>query len=238
MAKISMLFNDTALGDVLLDKPVITVGRSKKNDIVLDDRAVSRVHARIYKEGPRFIVEDLKSLNGTFVNDKKVSQWILSDNDEILIGKHTLVFVDETDQLAGEKAVPGMQEVEEPPTRPTTQQPELHDKTHAASTGETSKEIQAGISIISGGSGQQEIHLTKRLTIAGKGDHADIKLKGLFVGRTVFLISRRPSGFTIFSSAGGPITHVNGVPVKDQQMLNDGDVISTGGNKMRFTMKT
>ena len=87
MAKIEVRFNDVVLREVPLDKPFITVGRSAKNDIAIDNMAVSRKHARIYQEGPRFIVEDLKSLNGTFVNNKKTSQWILSDNDQILIGK-------------------------------------------------------------------------------------------------------------------------------------------------------
>jgi len=238
MARIEVRFDDVALKHVSLDKPQITIGRSGKNDIVIDNMAVSRKHARIYREGPRFIVEDLKSLNGTFVNNKKVSQWILSHNDQILIGKHSLVFIDEEDQPSSETARTGRDVAEQTLVLETKKQRELLSKTEKPNTVKGPGEIQGRLAIISGGSGQRDIELAKRLTIAGKGDHADIKLKGLFVGKTVFFISRRPSGFTISSSGGRPITHVNGVPVKDQQMLNDGDVISTGGNKMRFTMKT
>ncbi len=74
--------------------------------------------------------------------------------------------------------------------------------------------------------------------MAGKGDHADIKLKGLFLGRTVFLISQRPSGFYISGSSGRTTTRVNGIPIQDQQELKDGDVITAGRTKMQFYLKS
>ena len=238
MARIVVRFNDTALSEVPLDKPVLTIGRSRKNDIVIDNRAVSRKHARIYREGPRFIVEDLKSLNGTLVNDKKVSEWILSDSDQILIGKHTLVFVDENDRPISDTFETDRPAAEETPALETEKEPELLGKVYDPGSEKGLKEPRGGITIISGGSGQPDIELTKRLTIAGKGDHADIRLKGMFLEKTVFVINRRSSGFTISRSGGRVLTCVNGTPITDQQELKDGDSISAGKTTMQFYTKT
>jgi pSer/pThr/pTyr-binding forkhead associated (FHA) protein len=238
MAKIVVRFNNTAQSDVPLDKPVLTIGRSRKNDIVVDSMAVSRRNARIYREGPRFIVEDLKSLNGTFVNNKKVSQWILSNDDQILIGKHTLVFVDENDQSVSDTTETAGPHVEETLAPENRKEPQLLGKVYEPAAEKGLREVEGGITIISGGSAQQEIELTKGLTVAGKGDRADIKLKGIFLEKTVFVINRRPSGFTISRSGGRTITCVNGVPITDQQELKDGDVISAGKTTMQFYTKT
>ena len=174
MAKIVVRVNDAALSEIPLDKPVFTIGRSRKNDIVIDNRAVSRKHARIYREGPRFIIEDLKSLNGTLVNDKKVSEWILSDNDEILIGKHTLVFVDENDRPISDTWETDRPAAEEIPALETKEEPELLGKVYDPAVEKGLKETRGGITIVSGGSGQQEIQLTKHLTIAGKGEDEEV----------------------------------------------------------------
>ncbi len=237
MARIELRFNDATVKEFPLDKPSITVGRSGKNDIVIDNMAVSRKHARIYREGPRFIVEDLKSLNGTFVNTKKVSQWILSDNDEILIGKHTLLFIDEGAQPASEAIRADQDMAEQTLVLETKRQRELLAEAPGPLAEKEAEEIRGGVIIISGGPEGQDIELKRRLTVAGKGNHADLRLKGLFLGKTVFLISRRPSGFYISGSGGKTTTRVNGVPIKDQQELKDADIISAGRTKMQFYIK-
>jgi len=73
-----------------------TIGRDWQNDIILDDEAVSRQHAKVRAEGEgdkkRFFIYDLASANGTFVNGKQILKHALEDGDEIEIGKTTLVF--------------------------------------------------------------------------------------------------------------------------------------------------
>jgi len=70
-----------------------TVGRSPDCDIFLDDVTVSRRHAEITDQGGRFVIEDLGSLNGTFLNRHRIEQAPLSDDDEVQIGKYRLVFL-------------------------------------------------------------------------------------------------------------------------------------------------
>jgi pSer/pThr/pTyr-binding forkhead associated (FHA) protein len=68
------------------------VGRARANDIVLEDVAVSSQHCRIRLEQGHFVLHDLKSTNGTLVNDQKVSRHTLSEGDVIRIGETSLQF--------------------------------------------------------------------------------------------------------------------------------------------------
>jgi len=69
-----------------LDKPNTTVGRWEDNDIVVDDRWVSRYHARIRREDDHYVIEDLGSKNGTFVNGRRISEpTALADGDEVQV---------------------------------------------------------------------------------------------------------------------------------------------------------
>ena len=69
-----------------------SLGRARANDIVLEDVAVSSQHCRIRLEQGRFVLHDLKSTNGTLVNDQKVTRHALSEGDVIRIGETSLQF--------------------------------------------------------------------------------------------------------------------------------------------------
>ena len=75
-----------------LDKDVVTCGPNPSSDIFLDDVTVSRRHAEIRRKDNAFHLEDVGSLNGTFVNRHRVESAPLSSGDEIQIGKFKLVF--------------------------------------------------------------------------------------------------------------------------------------------------
>lgn len=95
-----------------LDKPSTTIGRWEDNDLVVDDRWVSRHHARIRREGDQYVVEDLGSKNGTFVNGRRITEpTVLSDGDQVqvtpLIGL-TFVGYASTAPLPGEMGPMGL----------------------------------------------------------------------------------------------------------------------------------
>jgi hypothetical protein len=70
-----------------------TIGRSPECDIFLDDVTVSRKHAELLRDGEAFTISDLGSLNGTFVNRKRIETAELEDDDEVQIGKYRLTFL-------------------------------------------------------------------------------------------------------------------------------------------------
>jgi pSer/pThr/pTyr-binding forkhead associated (FHA) protein len=76
----------------LLDKDVTTAGRHPESDIFLDDVTVSRRHAEFRRDGGRFTVRDVGSLNGTYLNRERIDDTELSGGDEVQIGKFRLVF--------------------------------------------------------------------------------------------------------------------------------------------------
>jgi pSer/pThr/pTyr-binding forkhead associated (FHA) protein len=77
----------------LLDQDVTSAGRHPDSDIFLDDVTVSRRHAEFYRHGGTFSVQDVGSLNGTYVNRERIEEAILTAGDEVQVGKFRLVFL-------------------------------------------------------------------------------------------------------------------------------------------------
>lgn len=69
------------------------IGRTAKNDLFIDQESVSRNHARITFDGRTHWVKDLKSTNGTFLNDEAIDERPLRDGDQIRIGQTILKFM-------------------------------------------------------------------------------------------------------------------------------------------------
>ncbi len=78
--------------EFFIEKEEITIGRDPASDIFLNDITVSRRHARIFFEKNEAFIEDLGSLNGIFVDGKRVDRAHLDQGAEIQIGKFKLVF--------------------------------------------------------------------------------------------------------------------------------------------------
>lgn len=78
-----------------LAEPVTSIGRWEDNDIVIDDRWVSRYHAQIRQENDQYVIEDLGSKNGTMVNGQRILEpTVLADGDQIqMMPLRTLTFV-------------------------------------------------------------------------------------------------------------------------------------------------
>ena len=76
----------------LLDAERTVAGRSPDADIFLDDVTVSRKHAEFVRELDNFVVRDIGSLNGTYVNRTRIESAVLRPGDEVQIGKYRLTF--------------------------------------------------------------------------------------------------------------------------------------------------
>lgn len=106
----SLLFRDSKSGvlgskSLKLDRDTITIGRDPSNDVVLDHPVVSSFHARIVRSQGNYILSDLNSVNGTYVNGRKVTTQTLSPRDKITIAGFELKYdgeqVQHDSRLAG-----------------------------------------------------------------------------------------------------------------------------------------
>jgi pSer/pThr/pTyr-binding forkhead associated (FHA) protein len=82
-----------------VDKDCVSIGRRLENDIVLQEDVVSRHHAQIRFEFGEFVIYDLNSTSGTFVNNKKISRCELKSGDIILLAGIPIMFVDNGERV-------------------------------------------------------------------------------------------------------------------------------------------
>ena len=243
MAKLHFSLDGNSLGEFVLDKERITIGRRPTNDIHIDNLAVSGDHAVITTIGNDSFLEDLNSTNGTVVNDKPVKKHVLYHNDVIEFGKYQLKYENEVQEkmqanrngfentvvmrpsklslhTSDEKA-----EVEQyvnkkgydlvTPTPTITQQTSINDIEIAQKIGH--------LQVLSGTNSGRELSLNKALTTLGKP------------GEQVAVITKRPNGYFITHVEGERLPKVNGQNVGLQAYaLSDHDVIDMAGAKMEF----
>lgn len=84
---------------IKLDRPVVVVGRDESCDVVLSDEGISRRHARFIKQGEQYIIEDLGSTNGVYVNGTQIDVSMLKEGDKILLGRFTVLKYTRQDEL-------------------------------------------------------------------------------------------------------------------------------------------
>ena len=149
------------------------------NNIVIDNPAVSGRHARVYREGNHYVLEDLKSTNGTFVNDKPIARHTLLEGDIVLVGKHTLLFTqkggeqDETQaeqpfvpEIGGTRVLDTRQAEEVARGRRPGRPSQVYDAVVPKTAIPTAQGRIGTIKVVSGNTGQSRIR-------AGGGDDDD-----------------------------------------------------------------
>lgn len=239
MAKLSLMFENKLVKEVPVGSKPVGIGRSPDNDLPVDNLAVSNYHARVYFEAGRLVVEDLDSLNGTFVNDLRIERATLHDGDSIWVGKHHIK-VDASGNAAvtwerAKKA--NAPRINETMVLDTKQRREMLQQ--AAAMGERS---QMGarlkmptLVILSGNTDQKEYVITNKLTVIGKSKMATVKLKGWFKPQVAAQINHRDDGY--FVGTGDKIPQVNGTPISGPMRLKDGDLIEVSGVRMNFVFR-
>ena len=240
MAKLSLMFEDKIVKEIPVGSRPIAIGRSPDNDLPVDNLAVSNYHARVYFEGGRLVVEDLDSLNGTFVNDLRVERATLHDGDSIHIGKHRIK-VDATGDApvpwdSGRKAA--APRINETMVLDTKARREMLQQ--AAAMGERTQFAAGRIKVptlivLNGRTDQKEYVLTNKLTVIGKSTMATVRLKGWFKPQMAAQINQRDDGFYI--GPGDQVPAVNGSPIHGPLRLKDGDVIEVGGVRLNFIFR-
>lgn len=246
MAKLYLKFEQAVLKEFALTQGVVTIGRLPDNLIQVDNLAVSGHHAKIYWDRDHYALEDNNSLNGTFVNNRRISKVVLKDGDEILIGKHTVLFKghEEAAHPGADLAVPMVPTLEATVVLDTRKAKEMlaHQPTTpaggapaAAVAPAPAKERTGVFRILAGKTDQSEYVLTGKLTVVGKSDMASIKLKGWFAPKVAAVINHRDGKYYIAASEKKYKVKINDALIAGQHELKDGDVVAIAGVSMSFS---
>jgi pSer/pThr/pTyr-binding forkhead associated (FHA) protein len=258
MPKLVLLFEGRVLKEtaVSLTAPV-TIGRLPDNTIVIDNSAVSSRHVRVVREGPQFVVEDLESTNGTFVNGEKITKRGLRHGDTILVGKHKLFFdrMGEAEFDAPDLAGPDMPDFGGTVILDADQQQRLLaaaqariQARHIAAAGAPSageapvpvpapapKKAAVGrLHVINGQADLSEYRLDQSTSAIGKDPEAVVRLHGWFKPRVAVEIARMGDGYVATPVSGK--TMVNGQRLQSRRGLVHGDVLEISGLELEFRL--
>jgi len=237
MSRLLLKFEGAVLKEVPLGTRPVTIGRAPDNDIPIDNLAVSNYHARVYVEAGSLVVEDLNSLNGSFLNDIRVERAMLKDGDAILIGKHHIL-VDQVHDAAlpgdGWRKAPAPR-VNETMVLDTRERREMFEQAVAA--GERSqlspeRLLVPTLIVLRGRTDEKEYRLSGKLTVIGRSDMATVRLRGWFTPNLAAQINKHEDGY--YLGRGDLVPKVNGVEIGALTKLNDGDVIEVGRVRLNF----
>jgi pSer/pThr/pTyr-binding forkhead associated (FHA) protein len=252
MAKLILRFEQNILKEVSLGEDELTIGRLPDNVLQIDNLAVSGHHAKIYWEQDHYVVEDLGSLNGTYVNNQRVGRSVLKSGDQVTIGKHFVQFKDEGERTPeaqpAEKPGPVTPHLEATVVLDTKRTQDMIAASAAApgagplglskpASPTPGKERFGILNVLEGRTDQEQYVLTSKMVMIGKSEMATIRLKGLFAPKTAALISKRENKYFIAASDQKTKLKINGDEVAGQRELNEGDIIEVAGVKAAFSMQ-
>jgi pSer/pThr/pTyr-binding forkhead associated (FHA) protein len=236
MIKLILKLKDTEMEEFNLEKGLINIGRSKENEVVIDNIAVSRKHAQVEsKEGTNYVLRDLNSSNGTFLNGVHIdaNDHPLNEGDLIGIAKFQI-------------QVRGLAKATPPASKDLS--PEVGEGTMIFDTPKRKAGVEPlaiseqkalhwpSLSATQGSKKGTEFKVTKEVTTLGKGSGDDVPVEGWFVSSPHAKISRRGDRFYI-SHVGGffSSTKVNGVKIGEEHILKNKDEIQIGNSAFTFT---
>lgn len=209
----------------------INIGRGKNNQVIIENLAVSSHHARLDFLGENYLLTDLKSKNGTLVNEALISTCWLNHGDNIYIGRHVLVFAyteDEQKILNDKHITDQTMGINRHPSG----NPSFKNLKNMEMAFMDEDDHMGALAYLQGGVG--EIELNKKLILAGKNPSSDIVIKGLLVGKTSFTINKRKDGYYLSYVSGYARPKVNHEPVKNTIRLNEFDTIDIGTTTFQF----
>jgi pSer/pThr/pTyr-binding forkhead associated (FHA) protein len=233
MAKVIVKFKDAVLQEIPLEKEKTTIGRKADNDIHVDNMSVSGFHAQILKEEDSFFIEDLDSLNGTFVNGRKVTKDELFKGDSILVGLHTLEFISDKARPVEDKKASAVRGHSMEET--VVIDPKDHKRIINAQDKDKPEPL-GGFYVLEGSTDTRNYELKERVSSIGKESGSAIKLKGFFAPKVVALVNRRKEGYFITPSGNKPLK-INGEDLHRRYDLKDGDIVEVAGLKLQFYVK-
>jgi len=226
MPEIIVRFEDKVIERVVTEKKRISIGRTHDNDIVLENRGVSRKHAMIEFNDNAAVIIDNESLNGTFVNNRKITEEVLRDDDTITIGKYSLVYHTESIGQAD-----GISNMDGTMVLNTKRQKQLLENDRV------DRQIVAkyGGSVLVGEENSEfaEYRLDREVTTIGKAKFVHVKAKGFLLSGIQAKIVSENNGCSLINLGKKGKTRVNGELI-ERHVLKNGDLITVGKSTFKF----
>jgi pSer/pThr/pTyr-binding forkhead associated (FHA) protein len=236
MATLALSFNGKRIENFPIGMgDTFMIGRQYANDIVIDNLAVSFHHAKIESIGDEFLLIDLHSENGTFVNEQRIKAHWLANGDTITIGKHSLHFSNPQNQSLPDKLSASIIETMQMETRRFR---ELLKKNGLKEPAGVNAKNAAAHVLVFLTEHRKDFPLGDRPVRIGKELTADIVVGGVFVAGTAAVINRLEDGWHISRVGGLARVKVNGVAVRTATKLNRLDIVTLGRLKMQFLVRS
>lgn len=233
MPEIIVKLGDKFVSRHVFDKDVLSVGRARDNDIVLENLSVSRNHCRIRRQDGKFILTDLNSANGTLVNSVRITKTELAEGDIVQVGKHLLIFTLQDGLSSSQVGDIAIDPGSAAPAVSGSQSglvPVSQELEYQAPPGEPSMLV-----VQKGKQSGQKFRVTKWETSVGRAPENDVRLHDWFVSkRHAVIIRTQQGGWLLRDLQSWRGTQLNGQPVKTDQPLKDGDEIVMGSTTLRF----
>jgi pSer/pThr/pTyr-binding forkhead associated (FHA) protein len=225
MPKLTLVLDRKPVQVYELDQPVIRIGRGESMDVLIDNVSVSRRHAEIRDENGTWLLRDLGSSNGTFLNGQRVNTDLpLRPGDEISLGKFSILFERVLAEPLGAEAA-GMAAAAE--TGVTLHlRPEEVERLHKAAAQRRHAQLQweAG--------GQRGTHYLEGAgALVGRTPLCDVRVPA--GPRQHVLVIRAAQGFEVRNLARFRRMRVAGVVVP-RAPLKNGDTIEIAGLRLTF----
>jgi len=235
MATLNILYNAKSIDLIPLGTgETCIIGRDAASDVVIDELIVSFHHAKIESHGKGFLLADLDSENGTFVNGKRTNSVWLNDGDAITVGNHNLIFsnpliIDIPDKL--HKSIVDTISI----SSDTFKDLQRHQNVDVS--GESNyKSIRPMVLVLLPDHGKIVPLIEKPITL-GKASTSDIVLKGLGVGANAGIIEKLTDGWHLSYVGGLAKLRVNGKFSKKPVRLKEFDIISLGRTRMQVLVR-
>ena len=226
MPEIIVKYDNKIIEKVVTEKPRISIGRTSDNDIVLDNLGVSRKHALIEFSPDSTIVIDNDSLNGTFLNDRKITEESLRDKDRICIGKYELLFNSSMDRDNKFSDLDGTMLLQ---TKEHKKRLEA-DKTQRQIT----EKLGCSVLVEVNKKGNKKEHLLDRDVVTfGKSKFCNIPVKGFFAPQIAAKIIKEGASFTLVNLGKNGYTKVNGEAINRYDLKNN-DLVQVGKVFFKF----